>query len=58
MIFSKLLFMTHTPQIFARGQKWRSPDGKLWHMTKIKRTSPTILRGGGVASCWKVYGKR
>ena len=47
-----LLFLTHTPHAFKPGD---IHDGNV--ITRLERTTPTALIGGGCAPCWKVYGR-
>lgn len=54
-----LLFLTHTPGDHTEpGHEWVHPTlGTTFVVTQMRPTSPTALIDGGIAPCWKVFGR-
>lgn len=52
LLGEKQLFLTHTAGAYKKGDK--DGDNKI---TRIIKTSPTALQGGGAAACSEVWGK-
>jgi hypothetical protein len=48
----QLMFLTHTPQAYQPG---KVHNGNV--VTRLVQVAPTALVDGGLAPCWKVYGK-
>ena len=50
------LFYTHTGWAYEPGRRIER-DGRWYVITRIKRTSDTLLFPGGSAPCWIIYGR-
>jgi hypothetical protein len=52
----EVVCFTHTaPDRFADGEVC-DRDGQRWRITRVVRTSDTLLLAGGTAPCWEIRG--